>query len=50
MAGLTESDLRRIERFVRTPPRKRTPHLLTPDEEDPASPDPAGDGDDDGAA
>jgi hypothetical protein len=33
MAGLTDRDLRRIERFVETPPRQRTPHILTPDEE-----------------
>ena len=32
MAGLTNRDLRRIRRFVETPPRKRTPHILTPDE------------------
>jgi hypothetical protein len=32
MAGLTDRDLRRIKRFVETPPRRRTPHLLTPDE------------------
>ena len=31
MAGLTDRDLRRIKRFVETPPRKRTPHILTPD-------------------
>jgi hypothetical protein len=34
MAGLTDRDLRRIERFVETPPRQRTPRLLTPDGED----------------
>jgi len=33
MTGLTDRDLRRIRRFVETPPRQRTPHILTPDEE-----------------
>lgn len=33
MAGLTDRDLRRIRRFVETPPRQRTPHILTPEEE-----------------
>lgn len=37
MAGLTDRDLRRIEEFVETPPHRRTPHQLRPD-----------DGDDDG--
>jgi hypothetical protein len=34
MAGLTDRDLRRIKRFVETPPRQRTPHLLTPDDDE----------------
>ncbi|MFC7228509.1 hypothetical protein N0B31_13945 [Salinirubellus salinus] len=34
MAGLTDRDLRRIKRFVETPPRRRTPHILTPDEDE----------------
>jgi hypothetical protein len=35
MAGLTDRDLRRIKRFVETPPRRRTPHILTPDDDEP---------------
>jgi hypothetical protein len=31
MVGLTQQDLRRIKRFVETPPGQRTPQLLTPD-------------------
>ena len=34
MAGLTDRDLRRIKRFVETPPRRRTPNLLTPDDDE----------------
>lgn len=30
MPGLTDRDLRRIERSVRTPPNRRTPRLLLP--------------------
>ena len=30
MPGLTDRDLRRIERFVRTPPTRRTPDILVP--------------------
>jgi hypothetical protein len=36
MAGLTDRDLRRIKRFVETPPRQRTPHILTPDADEPS--------------
>jgi len=45
MAGLTDRDLRRIERFVETPPRQRTPHLLTPDEDEDEETDTAADSD-----
>jgi hypothetical protein len=38
MAGLTDRDLRRIKRFVETPPRQRTPQLLTPDDDDEGAP------------
>ena len=30
MPGLTDRDRRRIERFVRTPPDRRSPRLLVP--------------------
>jgi hypothetical protein len=32
MPGLTDRDLRRIERFVRTSPNRRTPRMLVPTE------------------
>ena len=46
MPGLTDRDLRRIERFVRTPSNRRTPRMLLPtaDEGTDGSPTPGEDG------